>query len=69
MYMNNECLGCGGIVSDQFARVYGDNNDEVHRCMNCVDPDEGGRSLLRHGGGAYKNLDEIEKRMAAPRME
>ena len=69
MYMNKECLGCGSTVSDQFARVYGDNEDNVHRCMECVDPEDGGRSLLRHGGGAYKELEEIEKRMAAPRME
>jgi hypothetical protein len=69
MYMNRECLGCGSKVSDQFARVYGDNEDNVHRCMSCIDPDDGGRSLLRHGAAAYENIEEVEERMIAPRME
>ena len=53
MLMNKTCENCGSTVSDQFARVYGDNNDEVHRCMECVDPEEGGRTVLRRGAGAF----------------
>lgn len=30
-----ECLNCGEYVSKEFARVMGDNNGDVHRCMEC----------------------------------
>lgn len=30
-----ECQGCGAHVSTRFARVMGDNNGEVHACLNC----------------------------------
>jgi hypothetical protein len=26
---------CGNSVSEQFARVFGDNNDDVHACYSC----------------------------------
>lgn len=32
-----ECQGCGGHVSDDFARVFGDNADEVYNCLTCSD--------------------------------
>ena len=51
--MNKECQNCGNVVSNNFARVYGDNNDDVHRCMECLDEDIGGRTLLRVGAGAF----------------
>lgn len=59
----SECKGCGSSVSATFARVYGDNNDEVQRCINCVDQDEGGRRILRCGGGAIKDKNEVIRRM------
>jgi translation initiation factor 1 (eIF-1/SUI1) len=30
------CDNCGGHVSDQFVRVFGDENDAVHACLNCA---------------------------------
>jgi len=30
-----ECEGCGSPVSDRFARVFGDNQGEVHACPEC----------------------------------
>lgn len=30
-----ECQNCGGMVSDDFARVFGDNDDVVHGCPEC----------------------------------
>lgn len=33
--MVEECLQCGEAVSDKYAKVLGDNNDEVHGCPTC----------------------------------
>ena len=30
-----ECEACGAPVSDAFARVFGDNQGEVHACPEC----------------------------------
>jgi len=30
-----ECQNCGAMVSDDFARVFGDNTDTVHGCPDC----------------------------------
>jgi len=40
------CRNCGTFVSQQFARVFGDNEDAVHRCIECSN-----RSTLRNGEG------------------
>lgn len=29
------CLNCGGHVTEQYRRVFGDNDDQVHACPNC----------------------------------
>ncbi|WP_396610815.1 hypothetical protein ACH9L7_11340 [Haloferax sp. S1W] len=29
------CLNCGAHVSSNFRRVYGDEDDRVHRCPEC----------------------------------
>lgn len=30
------CTNCGSAVSDEFAKVFGDNDDVVHICLNCT---------------------------------
>ncbi len=30
-----QCLNCGNQVTRQFARVFGDNRDDVHACPDC----------------------------------
>lgn len=30
------CQQCGGHISQDFARVFGDNNDDVHACHGCT---------------------------------
>ena len=45
--VKNECRNCGGRVSADFARVFGDNDGVVHRCMQCTC-----QAHLFHGGGA-----------------
>jgi len=30
-----ECENCGSKVTSEFARVFGDNDDNVLGCMNC----------------------------------
>lgn len=29
------CSNCDSHVTEQFARVFGDNQDQVHTCMGC----------------------------------
>ena len=31
-----ECNACGGFVTPDFARVFGDNTDEVYGCSECL---------------------------------
>lgn len=63
MMMSKTCERCGSAVSDQFARVFGNNESKVFRCMNCVVLEEGGRSALRNGGAAVRNMEEINDRI------
>ncbi|MEM4779985.1 MAG: hypothetical protein QXG03_00235 [Halalkalicoccus sp.] len=30
------CANCGSFVTPQFARVFGDNQNRVRRCLNCT---------------------------------
>ncbi|WP_117365218.1 DUF7563 family protein [Natrarchaeobaculum sulfurireducens] len=32
---NSACLHCGAHVTNQFARVFGDDRDRAHRCGEC----------------------------------
>lgn len=54
-------MGCDGSVSNRFAKVFGNEDDEVYRCLSCVDGEEDGegRKVLFHGGGAVENLEDI----------
>jgi len=63
MKMSHTCQNCGNVVSDNFARVCGDNQGNVHHCMNCIPEDEGGRELLRRGAAAFEDLDVAKKRI------
>lgn len=31
----SECENCGGFVTDNYARVFGDNENRVHECRHC----------------------------------
>ena len=33
---STRCRNCGTYVSSQFAKVFGDNEDEIHRCIECT---------------------------------
>lgn len=60
--MSKTCNGCDGSVSNRFAKVFGNDEDEVYLCLSCVDGEDGGegRSVLFHGGAAVEDLDRIE---------
>ena len=30
------CTNCGASVSNEFAKVFGDNDDVVHICLSCT---------------------------------
>ncbi len=45
----NRCRNCHSYVSQQFARVFGNNEDEVHACIECST-----LHALREGEGGYR---------------
>ncbi|MFC7044334.1 hypothetical protein ACFQH6_20550 [Halobacteriaceae archaeon GCM10025711] len=47
-----QCENCGAFVTDAFARVFGDQDDVVHRCQSC---DTKGR--LNQGSAAGIQVD------------
>lgn len=40
-----QCQNCGGDVTEQYRRVFGDNNDVVHACPHCEDKKFGDERL------------------------
>lgn len=58
-----ECKNCGEKVTATFARVYGDNDNNVYRCVHCVKAGDSGRQVLHCGGAAFKDEKEIERRI------
>lgn len=43
----NQCQRCGSFVTPDFARVFGNNDDEVFGCYECMD-----RTAVRGVGAA-----------------
>lgn len=35
-HADTHCTNCGGFVTPRFARVFGDNQNRVERCLNCT---------------------------------
>jgi hypothetical protein len=48
--VGNRCRRCGSAVSERFASVFGDNDDVIHRCLDCST-----MSRLSEGAGAGRN--------------
>jgi len=46
------CQNCGAPVDTQTARVWGDNNDVLHHCTDCVTA-----TAMKKGAGAVKDYD------------
>jgi hypothetical protein len=46
------CQNCGAYVSHVFARVFGNNEHEVHGCLECSTTRE-----LRRGAGTITGID------------
>lgn len=62
MKMSNNCENCGEPVSDDFARVMGDNENNVYHCYECIDSGAG-KEVIRRGGAAYEDLDIAKSRL------
>lgn len=50
--VSNRCRRCGSAVSERFASVFGDNDDIIHRCLDCST-----MSRLSEGAGAGQNSE------------
>lgn len=49
---NSQCRGCGGHVTSDFARVYGDDDNVAWACIHCTS-----RAALRDGAAADPDHD------------
>ena len=58
-----ECKNCGNMVTNRFARVYGDNQNNIKRCLNCLGNGEESKKFLRYGGGAIEDEEVMAERM------
>lgn len=36
MKQTNRCQNCNSFISSRFARVFGNNDDQVTACLNCA---------------------------------
>lgn len=52
--MTEYCQNCGAGHSDQFARVFGDNNNQLQACIDCA-------AISTVGLGAAAGLDTRER--------
>lgn len=56
--MSPKCQNCSRHVSSDFARVFGNNDNEVLQCNKCAgDKGEGAISHLMAGGGGKEEYD------------
>lgn len=62
MKMSKNCENCGEPVSDDFARVMGDNDNNVYHCYNCIE-NGAEKEIIRRGGAAYEELQIAESRL------
>jgi hypothetical protein len=49
------CQSCGEPVTERFARVFGDNNDEVHACYDCESYD-----AITNGAASGRRATTVE---------
>jgi len=49
---DNRCKGCGSFVTTEFARVFGNNHDEVFGCLECMTGTE-----VKQGGARARDVD------------
>lgn len=49
-HARNQCNNCNTYVTQQFARVFGDNDNTVHACIECST-----LHALRDGEGGTRN--------------
>ncbi|MFC7047317.1 hypothetical protein ACFQH6_19580 [Halobacteriaceae archaeon GCM10025711] len=55
------CQGCGSFVTSDFARVFGDQDNVVHRCLDC----DSFRRLNQGSGAGQPVSDTIHEEAAA----
>ena len=48
----NRCRNCGSFVTRDFARVFGNNHNEVYGCLECMTATE-----VKKGGARAENVE------------
>lgn len=51
-HAENRCRNCGSFVTRDFARVFGNNYNEVYGCLECMTATE-----VKRGGARAENVD------------
>ncbi|WP_227353791.1 DUF7563 family protein [Haladaptatus salinisoli] len=46
------CRNCGAFVTQEFARVFGNNDDEVFGCLDCMSA-----TKVKNGGASAEDAD------------
>ncbi|WP_435064301.1 DUF7563 family protein [Halobaculum sp. EA56] len=54
-----QCVRCGHHVTERFARVFGDNEDVVHRCIGCSRAADLDESLSREERAAIEDTEVL----------
>ena len=48
---SNHCQNCGSFVTRDFARVFGNNHNEVFGCLECMTATDVKKGIARSAGG------------------
>lgn len=62
--MSQQCRTCGNHVTDQFARVCGDNDDVVHHCPECASEGD-----IVDGAAAIPERKDTRTRQGEPALQ
>jgi len=61
MKASEKCENCGSIVTNQFAKVFGDQNDTIHHCPDCLKDMGINRQMMQNGAGAVTDLENTPR--------
>jgi len=64
-----DCQNCGNVVTDQFAKVYGDNSDTLQNCPDCIVKLGYRKEMIYRGGCATQDLEELHRKIASKQLE
>lgn len=64
-----DCQNCGRMVSERFAKVYGDNSDTMQYCPECIIKSGYRKEMIYRGGCATQNLEKLYQKVTSTHIE